>query len=136
MKKFIKSPRMISAATGYDEHIAAMKEAPAYRTLKAEAAKYGYELGEAYLEGGKRILISIRPAADSYHPELYFEAKSRHFRSPSVGDIRVKLQTTAYGSMPTEQYSEYLDNLQDGYALAQFLETWEGWSGLYNYVED
>ena len=73
------------------------------------AKKYGYKMSYAYRIGSKAN-ISIMPLA-KLAPEIYYDYRKDEY----------KIQTTSYGSLSLDKYSEYLKYCNNAYNMCREL---------------
>lgn len=91
-----------------------------------------------------RISLNLRPLNHrDYHPDIYVNDfdNDTEIMNTQIGDITVdkiyiKIQTTSYGSIPTDEYiSEFLPAVNDAATLASELENFD-YSGLPVLIRD
>ena len=85
---------------------------PINKKIKQIAAKYGYVAGETFLYWYGGIHCSVVPKdRGGYHPSVYIDS--------DIKDVKFRIQTTSYGAISLEDYSEFLKGCEAAYNMVK-----------------
>lgn len=112
--------RYVSASTeddqAYDQFVSDMKSYPGFIEVNKVCQDCGYELSWLLRDKyGVDITIISR---GEYHPDIY-----KSLRRRSAGGSRFVAQTTAYGSLTSEEYEKFRKAVDDTYRLLKWLDS-------------